>query len=298
MGHVDCSGLRRRYLSELVVARSSESRCHAMSRPSSVTPKGGRRARQIIFEDTRRGSEHHSGVRKPEERLNGRVLTRTTGGLFSAVTSAFIVQVHSQLQLDPGEETAALLRILIYKIGNATFIGEIPPLLQQWAGPPRTIVDAQNISYASLAASLFSSFLAMLGKQWLGLYASAIERSQNRQRKLDGVVAWCLDWMLRSLPLMLQAALLLLGCAPSRYLWEIDTAVASVVLGVTPFGFLFYLSTFVTGTNSKDYPYQTSWANIIHPLATGVLRPARSFIVRPPSDDGRLALFLSSNVGG
>ena len=35
---------------------------------------------------------------------------------------------------------------------------------------------------------------------------------------------------------MLQLALLLLGCALSRYLWEVDTAVASVVLGVTPFG--------------------------------------------------------------
>ena len=35
---------------------------------------------------------------------------------------------------------------------------------------------------------------------------------------------------------MLQLALLLLGCALSRYLWEVDTAVASVILGIIPFG--------------------------------------------------------------
>ena len=82
----------------------------------------------------------------------------------------------------------------------------------------------------------------MLGKQWLNRYAStdmrgsAIERSKNRQRKLDGIVTWYSDLVLESLPLMLQLALLLLGCALSRYLWEFDTAVASVILGVIPFG--------------------------------------------------------------
>jgi len=72
----------------------------------------------------------------------------------------------------------------------------------------------------------------MLGKQWLNRYASvdmrgsAIERSQDRQRKLDGIVAWHFEHVLESLPLMLQVALLLLGCALFRYLWEINTVIA------------------------------------------------------------------------
>jgi len=94
---------------------------------------------------------------------------------------------------------------------------------------PRVLTRAQ-------AGLLFSAFLAMLGKQWLNRYAStdlqgtAIERSQNRQRKLDGVVAWYFDQVMASLSLMLQVALLLLGCALSRYLWE---TVTSVILGLT-----------------------------------------------------------------
>ena len=78
------------------------------------------------------------------------------------MTSAFIIQVHSELQQDPNEETAALLRVLIHQIDNTTFGGDTPPLLQ-WTGPSRTSVQVECILYASLAASLLSAFLAMLG---------------------------------------------------------------------------------------------------------------------------------------
>ena len=200
------------------------------------------------------------------------------------MTSAFIIQVQPQLQSDPNAETAVLLRVLIHKIDNTTF-GDNVPTLPQWAGPPYTIVQVQAILYASLAASLFSAFLAMLGKQWLNRYASidmrgsAIERSQNRQRKLDGIVTWYFDHVMESLPLMLQFALLLLGCALTRYLWEIDTTVASVILSVTSFGVAFYIFFVIAGAASASCPYQTPGANILRripPLALSVLRPAFS----------------------
>ena len=123
--------------------------------------------------------------------------------------------------------------------------------------------------YASLAASLFSAFLAMLGKQWLNRYAStdmrgtATERSQNRQRKLNGIVSWYFEHVMESLPLMLQAALFLLGCALSRYLWEINTTVASVTLGATSFGVIFYLFIVAAGTASGSCPYQTPGSSIL-----------------------------------
>jgi len=199
------------------------------------------------------------------------------------VTSAFIIQVHSQLQPDPNEETAALLRVLIHKIDNTTFGGDVPAL-PRWTGPPRTALQVQCILYASLTASLLSAFLAMLGKQWLNRYASidmrgsAIERSQNRQRKLDGIVAWYFDHVLESLPLMLQGVLLLFGCALSRYLWEIDTTVASVVVGVTSFGVLFCLFIAVAGAASDSCPYQTSGASVIRHIS-GLVRSANTLFV-------------------
>jgi len=165
--------------------------------------------------------------------------------------------------------------------------------------------------YTSLAASLFSAFLAMLGKQWLNRYASTgvrgagIERSQDRQRKLDGIVTWYFNHVMDSLPLMLQIALLLLGCALSLYLWEIDVTVACVVLSVTALGAIFYAFVVVAGTTSTSCPYQTPAARILRhihyhalphtlhhilPLILGLLRSAFHDLV-----DGSMCLILFSS---
>jgi hypothetical protein len=187
------------------------------------------------------------------------------------VTSAFIIQVHTQVQRDPDEDTVALFRVLIDKIDNTTFGGDTPAL-PQWTGPPWTVVQVQCILCTSLAASLLSAFFAMLGKQWLNRYTSVdirgstIERSQNRQRKLDGIVAWHFNLVLECMPLMLQASLFLLGCALSRYLWEISTTIAFVVVGMTSFSVLFYLSILVLGVTSDDCPYQTPLTPVIRYL--------------------------------
>ena len=144
-----------------------------------------------------------------------------------------------------------------------TAFGNDVPALPQWNGPPRGLVQVQAILFASLATSLLAAFLAVLGKQWLTRYdssdvrGSAIERSHNRQRKLDGIRAWYFNYVMESLPMMLQAALLLLGFALSRYLWDISIPVASVVLGVTSFGALFYVFIVITGVVSESCPYQT-----------------------------------------
>jgi hypothetical protein len=138
----------------------------------------------------------------------------------------------------------------------------------------------------------------MLGKQWLNRYAStdirgtAIERSQNRQRKLDGIVAWYFDHVMEALPLMLQVALLLLGCALTHYLWEIDITVASVVLGMTSFGIIFYIFVVVAGTASERCPYQTPGANILRHVLPHILRALRSV----PLVIFELSVFVSSKL--
>jgi len=199
------------------------------------------------------------------------------------VTSAFIIEVNSQIRPDPNEESAALLRVLIYKIDSTTFGDDIPALPPRWTGPPHTTVQVQTMLYASLAASLFSAFLAMLGKQWLNRYMStnmrgtAIERSQNRQQKLNGIITWYFHYVMESLPLMLQGALFLLGCALSRYLWEIDTTIASVILGVTSLGILFYLVITIAGSVFASCPYQTPGSHILQSAASVTLAVASTF---------------------
>ena len=195
-------------------------------------------------------------------------------GLFSAVTSAFIIEIYPDLQLDPNAETAALLRVLLYKIDNTTF-GNDAPTVPVWSGPLSTVIQVQTILYAALAASLFSALLAMLGKQWLNRYASTdmrgtiIERSRNRQRKLNGIVDWYFEHVMEAPPQMLQIALLLLGCAMSTYLLDGNKTIPFVVLAFTSLGVLLYFFIVAAGTISDTCPYQTPGSRILRsaPLA-------------------------------
>ena len=79
--------------------------------------------------------------------------------------------------------------------------------------------------------------------------------------------------------MMLQAALLLLGCALSRYLWEINTTVASVVIGVTSSGVLFYLFIVVAGAAFVSCPYQTPGAQILRGILDA-LHPVFSAFIK------------------
>ncbi|KAJ7850641.1 hypothetical protein B0H14DRAFT_3664228 [Mycena olivaceomarginata] len=83
-------------------------------------------------------------------------------GLFSAVDSAFIIQIQPEFQLsDP-------------RLSLVTLI-------------------AQSLLYISLGSTLLAALLAVLGKQWLMYYSAAGERGTietrglERQRKLDGL---------------------------------------------------------------------------------------------------------------
>ena len=76
---------------------------------------------------------------------------------------------------------------------------------------------------------------------------------------------------MESLPLMLQVALSLLGCALSLYLWGTNTAVTFIVLCTTSFGVIFYLSIVVAGAASVSRPYQTTGFRTLLSATSAVL---------------------------
>ena len=132
-----------------------------------------------------------------------------------------------------------------------------------WTGPDPTLIYIQCILFSSLAASLLSAFVAVLGKQWLNRYAkvdmrgSLIDRSRDRQRKMDGMSTWGFDFVMECLPLMLQAAVLLLGYALSQYLFTIDRVVAAAIIGFTAAGILFYGLIAFAAVLFYNCPFQT-----------------------------------------
>ena len=80
---------------------------------------------------------------------------------------------------------------------------------------------------------------------------------------MNGMVTWHFTLVMECLPLMLQAALLLLGYALSNYLFTINNVVAGVVVGFTAFGLLFYLLIVSAATLSYNCPFQTPLSLVI-----------------------------------
>ena len=193
------------------------------------------------------------------------LLSDPQSGLFSAVTSAFIIDVQSDLKPDYEQMNNTLLEMLLNATTGPLPAGP-PTSIPRWSGPNPVIIQVQCVLYATLFATLLASFVAMLGKQWLNRYrqseahGSAADRSRVRERKLDGIETWKFGIVMESLPVILQCALALLGFALSRYLWGVNRSVSSVVAGFTGFAFLFYLLIVTASTFSFDCPFQTPFS--------------------------------------
>ena len=86
-----------------------------------------------------------------------RASPRALTGLLSAMISAFAIYVHPQLQLDPTDESVALLRVILFKMDNTVFGGDVPQH-PKWTGPPRTIIATQFLLYISLLCTIAGVF--------------------------------------------------------------------------------------------------------------------------------------------
>ena len=147
-----------------------------------------------------------------------------TGWSILWVSSAFIIDVQSELESDTNDMTTAYTRILIHTMNNSLF-PNADSSSTTWTGPPPEIVTVWSLLYASLATSLFVTFLAILGKQRVDWYlrnrgGSVTDRSRDRQRKLDELEKWHFHLAIESLPGMLQLALPSLSCALSGFLGD------------------------------------------------------------------------------
>lgn len=78
----------------------------------------------------------------------------------------------------------------------------------RWPGPGPVVVQVQCILYATLSATLLTSFLAMLWKQRFNRYRQSethgwtADRTEVRERKLSGIETWKFHIVMESLPLI------------------------------------------------------------------------------------------------
>ncbi|KAJ7113177.1 hypothetical protein C8R44DRAFT_236006 [Mycena epipterygia] len=189
-------------------------------------------------------------------------------GLFSAVGSAFIIQI--QQQITPNPPMGAPSQIVV--------------------------VVVQSLLYVSLFTTLLAALLAVLGKQWIMSYEAAgsrgtiAERGLERQRKLDGLRKWKFDAVLQMFPLLLQLALLLFAVALSIYLWMVHVAIAVIVLTLTCLGVVTYIFLLVSTIISPDSPFQTPLAVFLAQVIPMSIMKQRAVQLRRFVDRVRSAL--------
>ena len=183
------------------------------------------------------------------------MLTRKQAGLFSAVASAFIIDIQQELRPDYNEMSFTVLTMLLNATSGTPNQLDVPVP----SDPKASAVQVQSILFGSLASALLAAFMAMLGKQWLNLHVqgSLIDRSRHRELKMRGMIIWRFKDIMEYLPIVMQLSLALLGYALARYMWDLNRTVSAVITAFTVLGTLFYTVILYAATVYKTCPFQT-----------------------------------------
>ena len=149
------------------------------------------------------------------------------------MSTAFVLYVHPELREDSGDDSASLLRILVYKTDSTTFGGSVPTI-PLWNGPSRTIIAVQLLLYLSLLNQVASVVFAILAKQMLHLFAlQTVWKRKDQEatypRRLRGIIYF----IVAALPLLVELSLFLLSVAITVYLWKIEVVIAGIILAAS-----------------------------------------------------------------
>ncbi|KAG8947798.1 hypothetical protein FRC04_010284 [Tulasnella sp. 424] len=157
-------------------------------------------------------------------------------GLFAGVNSAFLALTLPMMSADPADDTNALLFQLV-KGGNTT-INSQADLPSATFSPPSAIYPVNVLFAVSLTCALMSSFLAVLGQQWLVYYrkrsGGGAEHQRNEQlRRQLGAQRWRLELVLDDiLPSLLQVGLVIFCISFVLYLRTLSRSMSTVVAAV------------------------------------------------------------------
>jgi H+/Cl- antiporter ClcA len=134
-------------------------------------------------------------------------------------------------------------------------------ILPQWNVSDPTIARVLFILRLSLATSFLAVFIALLGKLLLrhyaqaGTHASIVDRARDRQRKMNRMITWRFDLVMRWLFLVPVIGLLLFFYALYDYFsFVVDKAGVSQVTRIIAFIFFFILVAIVIPISLPDTP--------------------------------------------
>ncbi|CUA71933.1 hypothetical protein RSOLAG22IIIB_09946 [Rhizoctonia solani] len=174
--------------------------------------------------------------------------------LFSAVSTAFLVESSGMLQQDPNDISATALLVIshtLLAITNSSSINLPTSTLYNSSEssmfvPSQHAVIVNTLWYLSLSLSIATSLLAMLAKDWCHSFIANRtghhwEQALRRQRKWVMIERWKMQELITILPSIIHLSLLLFSIGLSIYIWDMNTVAAIPVICVSGGAFAFYV---------------------------------------------------------
>ncbi|EIN04819.1 hypothetical protein PUNSTDRAFT_32363, partial [Punctularia strigosozonata HHB-11173 SS5] len=154
-------------------------------------------------------------------------------GLFSAVLTAFLVELYKQLQPDQNQLTLQILSDISQQLsemsqGNATSPSDA---LKQPFHDPTHVVAINTLWFLSLVLALGSALVGIIVKQWLREYivwptVSPVQHAlQLRRFRFDAFKKWRIPTIVTLVPILLQVAVVLFLGGLITLTWTLNRAV-------------------------------------------------------------------------
>jgi hypothetical protein len=172
------------------------------------------------------------------------------------------------LQEDPAETTRDILYFISRQLAN----NSIPALPRIEYEAPQYAVVVNALLFTSLSCSLIAALLAVLALQWVANYDMGLNTSSARKRALQrhtrwtGIEKWKMGEIIASLPLLIFVSLFLFFMGVAVWLWHINRAISSIVIGGIGIGYLVYSVTNIISIVKLDAPFRTAVSKGLAPL--------------------------------
>ncbi|KAJ7643061.1 hypothetical protein DFH06DRAFT_933896, partial [Mycena polygramma] len=195
-------------------------------------------------------------------------------GLFSAILSAFLIEIRKGLQEDLQTITNTLLTVLIENQRNAT--PALAPTAPAFA-PSSSSRWVNGLWFSSLMFSLMSALGASLAKGWITQFSSSVSGSTWADASLHcqrfgGLRRWHLKLIIECLPILIHIAFFLFSIGLVILLVQDDLAIGIVLCAMTGVILVLYAGSSVHPAFSSDSPFRTPVSGMVRRLMNGPLR--------------------------
>lgn len=189
-------------------------------------------------------------------------------GLFAGVNTAFLALTLPLLSADPADDTNALLAQILIQVRNDS-LSTNSALPSAGFSPAGNIFAINALFSLSLAFAIISSFLAVLGRQWLFYYRKRSGGGAERQRweqlkRYLGAERWQLEPILDDvLPYLLQFGLIIFCVSLLLYLHHLSPKIA-ILVGIPLYiGLAFFIGSALCTMRDKFCPFHSPLSHML-----------------------------------